>query len=181
MPKAATNTMYDVLKTHYAGEHIGPGFHSYRIPEKCRDWFIFSVCRNPYSRAVSMWRSTIGPEDSYDIQRMVGSDEFADLMRYLAKNGPWRNVVKPQHAIVGNLPIQRFLRCENLDDEVQTLPFWHGPSPLPVLNTTRQMREHWLRYMTPQIVEWIQAWAGKDFEMFGYRRELPTMENAGPP
>jgi len=50
-PKAATYTMYEVLTKYYGGVRVG-GWHHDEIPDDCKDYFRFGICRHPFARLV---------------------------------------------------------------------------------------------------------------------------------
>ena len=70
--KCATNTMYKVLP-EIGGHRVQGGFHA-RPRVRIYDTH-FSVCRNPYDRAVSIWASTcLRHGDRYNAVNKIKSD-----------------------------------------------------------------------------------------------------------
>ena len=68
-PKACTHTVYEILRKHYSQGLLELAFHSTVIPDKYRDYFRWTIVRNPYSRAVSLWwsacRSSLRPAGGF--------------------------------------------------------------------------------------------------------------------
>lgn len=90
VPKAASQTMFRVLSEHYDGERYG-GMHENQIPPMARDYFKFTVVRNPYRRALRLWWSTCrGDDDEFRRKDRYGMrlgcpdpDNFEAFMRWL--------------------------------------------------------------------------------------------------
>ena len=173
-PKCATNTMYEVLKAEYGGQQTGDAFHWNRVPRECLDWFSFTVCRNPYARAVSVWASSRGAE-RYGVRDRVGSDEIRPLFEYLLSNPPWRSMFMAQHEWLANVRLNTVLRLEDLENELWRLTFWTGSSTLPRKNPTYpDMRKPWKWYYEQDaaLQPLVEQWAGLDFERYGYSRVI---------
>lgn len=171
--KCATNTMYDALKK-IGGRRIG-GFHS-TVSQRKAD-VQFTICRNPYDRAVSIWASTcMRGSDRYHARMHIGSkggnpDDFGDFVRYcLPGDRAWRWARDPwlfrnQTDWLDRMqPLDRICFFESLQEDVSAIV---GPIDLPVLNSS----DHpiWESLMTPEIAERIEAWAPKDFAL-GYEK-----------
>jgi len=185
-PKNCTITFYDVLEKFYGAIRAGSGFHCNQVPEKYKGLFRWTVCRNPYERAVSLWWSAVRlhKSDGYGFVKGCGAnDDFVRFMEWLADTKPrfdlmfnqsdWQRPAEPFDAV---------LRMEDIENEVFGLPFWLPPVPvLPVLNTTSEKqdahkiekRPSWRTfYEDKRAVAAVQQWAGEDFERFGYSRSL---------
>jgi len=193
-PKAATHSIYKMLKEHYSKKLLEGGFHSTEIPSPYRRYFRWTICRNPFSRAVSLWWSgcKLAHLDQYKFRERCGSiDDFTQFMVWLAGTSleergleplmnnqtDWLAPVEPVHAI----------HLEHLKEELNQLPFWKKEIELPWLNTTSQKIESqiknkgqtiirppwWKMYREEEAIEAVLNWAGNDFERFGYSKEIP--------
>jgi len=170
-PKCGTNTFYSILKQHYGGQRVGR-FHDRDVPAEYREWFVFSIVRNPYSRAVSTWYSTTVNRDNkryaYDA---LGTTCFHTFLRFLLARPPMletRSLSIPQAEWLQDVPLSRLLHLESIDGDVRALPFWRD-EPLPRLNASTGC-DPWQRYVDREAAELIERWAPDDFERFGYSR-----------
>lgn len=194
-PKAGTHTIYKILETHFReGLSLGGDFHCNRITGKPREWFRWTCVRNPYSRVVSLWWSTCRchSPDIYGAIRGCGAqDDFNKFVAWLAattkdqrKREPllmnqadWLSPVMPIYVV----------HIEQLQEELATLPFWKSGIEVPRLNTSSQKiraqseeegreipRPSWQELCSdPGIQQVIQTWAQRDFEIFGYSKDVP--------
>ena len=179
-PKCATNTMFYLLQEYYGGERRAPHFHNRDVPPECRDWFIFSIVRNPYSRAVSIWWRTVMDQTAKRIfAHAPGGEDLATFIRWLATKpleASHRRLCFSQTEWLEPVKPTRVLRLEHLRRELQSLPFWdEGVSTvkLPRRNMCHG-RGDWQRYMTPEAIAAVEDWAGADFDTFGYPRKVPA-------
>lgn len=164
-PKCATHTMYEVLHSAlYNGLLLPGGNHNNQVPEQFRSFYIFSIVRNPYSRAVSLWtftrkRGDDVPESLADYVRLlIDSPEKAAGPKAGLSQAEWLRPV----------PLTRVLWLESLAADFQVLPFYRGPDTLPQRNASDH--RPWQEYMTTEIADLIDEWAGQDFHVFGYPR-----------
>ena len=130
-PKAATNSMYAWLTEHYGGVHDKRQvFHGTQVPEDCLDFFKWTIVRNPYSRAVSIWWVlTQDPDRDERWVDMVGDEP-------LGFEAFWEWVLTHHHSRDGavcwsqvefhgeyNVPPDRIISIERLWWELASLPF----------------------------------------------------------
>jgi len=184
-PKAATNSLYAWLTKHYGGVHDkSQPFHGTQVPDDCRDFFKWTVVRNPYSRAVSIWWAlTQGPEREQRWVDMVG-DEPLDFAPF------WNWVLTHHHGRDGavcwsqvewqagfNMPPDWMLFLERLEVGLASLPFFDGKQmfPVPHLNETHSKRKPWRDYYTPEALALVNRWGKCDAEAFGYA-QVETVE-----
>ena len=168
-PKCATNTMYSVLPKHFFGKRYG-GFHCNRPPRRATWKHTWTIVRNPFDRAVSIWGSTCcNPRYAY--WRLAGGKDFGTFAAWLAKHPKMDNpVTRPMHDWLSGIRLDSVIHIEHLEDELKGLPFWREV-PLPKLNT--HPHSEWpVYYKDAKIIADIRTWAGKDFDMFGYEAEF---------
>ena len=176
--KCATNAMYDCLP----GERVGKGFHP--RPQARLAPLHWTIVRNPYDRAVSIWASTCRREgDKYGIKALLKTDHpgFADFARRClagnldwAPRDPW--LFKNQSEWIEEMLIDRIVHFETLSEE---LPGIVGPVDLRISNASNHAA--WQEYMTPETIGIINKWAAADFERFGYEQIDPTAAQAPAP
>jgi len=159
--------MFRVLMKRYGGTHFEPwdDYHRTEILPDCADWFKFTTARNPYSRAVSMWRA-MGMERKYRVAGVA----FAEFAEGIA-NGRWSQwrMTKPQHVWHGGNEYDAILHTETMSEDCRVLPFWNGPETLTPAPNQTQGRP-WRDEYTGAIAHDIEKWAGVDFEKYGYEK-----------
>lgn len=170
--KCATNTMYSVLP----GEKIGQGFHP--RPQERLEPIHFTICRNPYDRAVSIWAATCFREDDRHqaqarIRDMGGDPEnFTDFCRYcLSESFEWswndwlfRNQSEWHLGAVLDriIPIENLKAVEEIVGELPDLP-----------TENKSKHKPWEEYLNPEVIHRINKWAGDDFQ-YGYEKRDPV-------
>ncbi len=158
MPKCGTTTFYKVLEDFFGAEKVPGDFHTNVVPQEYQKLFRWTVCRNPYIRAVSLWWSAcrLNTKDMYGFVKGCGSNN--DFVRFVE----WLAETEPKHALMYNQsewaaaaqPFDAVLQLENIKEELKRLPFWQDDIKLPLLNTTNQKllaygkgapsRPHWI-------------------------------------
>ena len=168
-PKCATNTMYDVLPKHFYGKRIG-AWHNNRPPKRSAWKHTWTIVRNPYDRAVSIWGST-STSTRYNYWELAGGKSFAAFAAWLARHPDTGNpVIMPMHKWLSGVRLDSVIHLESLREDMNKMPFWRDVE-LPRLN--KQSRCEWTVYYTDDSIGAnIRTWAGTDFEMFGYDEEL---------
>jgi hypothetical protein len=178
VPKTASQSMRFWLIDNYGGDMPRGQSHERNIPQRCKDWFTFCCVRNPYDRAISLWFSAVyeEPKDAYGFRRGCGSSELTPFLRWLAQSpGSTRRHVlaQPQHIFLRPVATDLVLRYENLQTEINQLPFHDASSaPLPSRNVRKTRRPPWESYYDPERTELVQAWAKEDFTNYGYPLEI---------
>lgn len=183
--------MFKVLKDWYAGVqwynpvyvdgwlYYIPGWvHERDVPDVCNDWFKFGTCRNPYTRAVSIWWVTTHNKRLLTGKiRLPGFETmpFRAFARWLSTHPVVDGVtmLMPQHQWYNGVGAQQYVHVENMAEECQTLPFWQKPKHIErSSNRTDLKHKPWREYYTGDAQRYIEQWAGDDFEMFGYDRDI---------
>ena len=56
-PRAGSHSLHNLIDTHWGGFTVSPEHHETyaNCPEEYRNWFSWTVVRDPYERAVSAW------------------------------------------------------------------------------------------------------------------------------
>jgi len=170
--KCATNTMYEVLDG-LGWKEVAEGVHP-RPTEQMADVH-FTICRNPYDRAVSIWASTcLRNGDRYNAVNKIKSEggnpeKFEDFVKHCLlteKNWTPHNwLFSNQMDWSNSTVIDAWVHIENLKQELEAFT---GPlEKLPKVNTSKH--KAWYQHMTPKIVKMINEWAEPDFWL-GYNK-----------
>jgi len=191
--KAGTHTIYRILDEHYAAGLHKRAFHSNEIPAKFAGFYRWTMCRNPYTRAISLWWSgcRLAHKDQYHFREKCGAvDDFTRFIEWLAGTSDkdrqheplmlnqtqWLAPAEPIHAV----------KIEDAAAELPKLPFWKDGIVIPQLNTTAQkivdqeereggkiMRPPDAELLTRRARDAVLRWAAPDFKRFGYTKDLP--------
>jgi len=171
--KCATNTMYDVLPGEALWNMTGQ-FHG--RPARRLAKTHWTIVRNPYDRAVSIWASTCLREgDRYGAKEKVrkygGIPEYfedfcrACLYRPTESSDGNKWLFRNQFDWISTFLCDRLAKFENIPGSIERIV---GDLPdLPVKNKSEH--QHWHNYMTPLSAMIIEQWAPKDFK-FGYEK-----------
>lgn len=148
--KAGTNTCYDVL-TKIGGTRLHPKYKHPKPGSRMADLH-FTTIRNPYSRAVSIWRFMHGRHQKDDFEEFcrdcLGNKKMVNSKVYLNQS-VWHD----------RFIVDKVIKLENLREELETIvgPVGH----IPKLNSV--FHHHWTTYMTNGALEYINRWAEEDF------------------
>ncbi len=181
--KGGTNSLYQILSEHYQGRRYG-GFHCNDVSEIPADWHLFTTCRNPYSRAVSIWFSTCmrGKDRYYFRQMCPNPDSFEVFAEWAAimqsqlprLSEPQQQLLMTQSQRHGDIDFDTVLRVEQLRSDFAKLPFVESKLPeFPILNPTRNQRDSAGDYLTERAIRAVQKWMAPDFIKYGYELEFP--------
>jgi hypothetical protein len=168
--------------------------HWNKIPRRYRKYSRWTVVRNPFTRATSLWWSAcrLAHKDQYHFRERCGSeDDFTRFVIWLAGVSPQEREKEPlmQNQTEWLAPVERIraLHLEQLKRDIAKLKWWNPGIEIPQLNTTReklldaeQIEQQVIErpsleelYADSRAREAVLDWAAPDFERFGYSRVLP--------
>lgn len=171
--------MFNILIDRYEGTRAGD-FHCRDMRFSPKGSFVFTVCRNPYIRAVSIWWSTcMRGHDRYGFRHACGNgDDFETFIVWAATQIKRPPLIQNQTEWQYGLTFDRILHLEDLAHEFSLLPFIKEQTiEFPEMNTTLSNRQPARHYLTPLAIEAIKSWAKPDFDEFGYSRTPPILAN----
>ncbi len=195
-PKCGTITFYNLLERAFGASRVGCGFHANMVPEECKDLYRWTITRNPYERAVSLWWSAVHlhDSDSYGLAKGCGSStNFVQFVEWVAgltiekksRLGLLSQAfLNSQSEHLRNAgPFAVVLRLESINQEVLHLPFWKRGIQILEKNTTREKQDAhsiecrdrlswWDFYQDTRALNAVNSWLGEDFEGFGYTMEI---------
>lgn len=166
VPKCGTHTMYHVLQTYFDGVHLEPPYHRKKIPEIHQKKFRFTIIRNPYPRAVSIWMSlTRHVAEKNDWIKAAGGDDLGSFMQLLLTGdlSKMRNLpsIMPIHKWLGGMKFDLKIKLESLERSFAALPFIKGRE-YEIPHELKRV-DDWKNYLKPEITPLIREWAGVDF------------------
>lgn len=148
--------------------HMPAKFILEHVDQKILDLPWFTVCRNPYDRAVSEWHWRRDRGQGYS------GDDFASWLRTVfdrGEVGDCKRHMLPQYDFVDGLNMQAVLRFEHLQED------WKRLFPnieLPRVHVAKKRRTTSLYFTQPDLVAIIRQQYAIDFEKFNYPTQVPA-------
>lgn len=185
IPKTGTRSIYECLMESFDGLYISD--HLKEVPKKYRNYFVFTVVRNPYSRTVSSWWSTCKRENDkrkYIQKYLKKENTFLNFCRHLEQINREINYphIHPQAEWLTRNQFDKIVRFENLELEWLVLPFNTNKVPLPHINPTTKVqigkfgpgnpvaRDQFTSYLCDESVQIINDFYSEDFDLTGYKK-----------
>ncbi len=179
-PYCGTHTIYDWLNRHFVVERPSyKQFHLAVLPKGHDDYFIWTVTRNPYSRAISGWGHKLvtdktgdGNSAPRDQAGSIGTFRtYATHMEWVSKKPP-HQMHGPQTLFLSTMPhIDMALRLESLSEEIKRLPFWSDNLKPPSHIYKMPTLKPWQQYYDEATADCIHDQFRPDFEAYGYDRD----------
>lgn len=145
-------------------------------PEIWQRAYKFAVVRNPFDRAVSGWKylQALKCRSLVDVLENPPRRENS-----LADYNHFTRPLSDALSIDGELIVDRVLRFEMLDDELQSLSEDLGIEfePLPHLNRTIGRQERQFAAIDARVEELIVTRFKSDFEAFSYDQKAPCSKS----
>lgn len=152
----------------------------------------FAVCRNPYDHAVSHFEYM----KQYRSKRIATQFESVAFTDYLQMRAwpkmPWErvfvNLPDQSHYVVdrcNQIIVDRLMSFETIHEDLHNLQVYLGmePEPLPEFNITKtrdKRTEKLADYFGDQEIELVQKIYDRDFNVFGYSRDIKDFVNSKP-
>jgi len=173
IPKTGTRSIYAFLQKNFGGKIIKD--HRHTAPKEFKDYFSFTVIRNPYDRVCSQWWSTCkrnkdrygylaqfekrGMENTVKNWLQIRKEERIDI----------RKIQGTQSIFIKNNNIDMFLKFETLQEDFNKLPFIKNTHKLEWLNPTINDRQRWTQILDYDDIKTINSLYAIDFETTDYR------------
>ena len=186
IPKNAGSSIEDILSNH--GGNIAKSFriHYDKIDETmAKDYFIFSVKRNPYSRMISLWKYWTEewvPRFASKLARSELNKYDWDFSNFCKNFSIFTDVIEkyhkkervhflPQVSINDNpnyVKVDFWMRFENLQEDFDIICDRIGipRQELPYKNKSKH--KHYTEYYDEETKQIVAEKYAKDIEYFGY-------------
>jgi len=171
IPKTGTRSVYQWMES-IGGRRLHD--HSHCIPGNIKHFSRFSIIRNPYSRAVSFYRSLSSmPERKKRGRRDIPDISSIELFLEDYSISP-RHTAGKKQSLYLRQGIDYILRFESLGSDFAALPFVRsGEEDLPEINTSREKdgsSNHFVEFLSDNAIKTINQFYAEDFERTGYRK-----------
>jgi len=173
IPKTATVSIIHFIKN--AGIEIDIKRHNFDPNCECyKEFFKWTIIRNPYDKILSAWRTTQFRNVRKEIPlgfkpRMQPLNKWLRQLPNILETTQYSLLSK---ATKGHLEDLHLIRFENLIEELFTLPFMHyfgGKEEFPHMNKSDKSK-NWIKYLDKETEQLIWNKYQEDFEVFGYER-----------
>jgi len=191
-PKAGTHTIYKILREHYSDGLLEAGFHNNQIVDHYDKYFRWTIVRNPFTRAVSIWWSAcrLAHLDQYKFRARSGAQySFQKFVKWMNSVSITERQKQPllqnqSEWLQSVFPIN-VIHLERMKAELKQLPFWKDDIEIDQLNTTAEKIQAQSElegevitkpslqefYDNDETIDEVIKWAKPDFDNFGYMEE----------
>lgn len=139
--------------------------------EHTENTFSFTLCRNPFDRAVSSW--------AFLSKKKELSINFFDFLRNKPQDMFWHNHVRPQYDFILNFEnlyktnIKRTYKLENLNQALTSLSDMHPQESYSIFPKLRVSNlKPYQEFYNSKTKDLVLRMFEKDFEHFNYSSEL---------
>tara|TARA_Y100000310_G_scaffold321995_1_gene380450 strand:- start:179 stop:727 length:549 start_codon:yes stop_codon:yes gene_type:complete len=168
VPKCGSTSLRTILGNFYGSIVVGIDWYASELPPEYEASTSFTVVRNPYTRAISIWRHFIFGSLAYRYKyKAKDLENFGTFLKWLAtRKNHLNRIAWTMTKHLADVPLDRIIRLENVEAGFKNLPFYNGdPKVFPVLNKSAGTIE-----LTPTTRQLIYEIYAEDFERFGYAK-----------
>lgn len=182
-PKSGSHTGWKLMDENFSINK--KGMHCNIVPQFATNYNAFTIIRNPYDRAVSVWNSLINAgltekfavpkKDREFMLNVLKSDKFDIFCRFLANNKKplpehykWLTEPQTRYHSKTNLKNLIFFKLEELNKLEQWLFEVTNVTIKRIPHELKREHKSWEELMTEENKVNIEKWAKEDFTNFKY-------------
>lgn len=171
-----------VENAHFRGHETARGFIRKLGRAQFDDFFTFAVVRNPYTHAVSHYEY-MKQFRAESIAKRVSAMSFSEYLddrrkRAFGKDNFFARMPDQAHFVIddtGTVAVDRILRFENLASDFNALmQELDLDAELKQVNKTKAAKKPLDDYYTDETLAKVRKLYARDFDLFGYSRDLPA-------
>ena len=165
-PKSGSHTGFKLMKDYYEAEAAFN--HGTSIPDKCRNYHSFTFVRNPYERFCSLFNACVvnpGHNKRYiPLQARMSILHYAKWLAKLTqtRSYPRIDLCAAQEVWHEKTNVKEYVQIEKAQDRFAALDVPHE---------LKRGTLTWKDVRTDNILHYVNIWAGKDFDLYGYTKE----------
>jgi len=159
-----------ILRSHswaYDSQHIPLWYVIDKMRPRKKKYFKFSVIRNPFDRAVSIWKYT---RQNFEDPGAAGGT-LLEFMNYLHSGKCLFHESKYQNLFDFTKGCDFVIRMENLQEDFNVVCDKIGIPPHQLPSKNKTQRKHYTEYYDDETRELVAQYYAKDIERFGYEFE----------
>ena len=181
-PKTGSTTINSICESHdfklirYLDTNDKKFFHYHQrwVPEVFRDYLTFASVRNPYERLYSLYQHDFKHKYNFLRLDIRTFQDYVEGLVYRCDSLTQEDLLDdrkyiylPQHKYLSVSRVDKIVRMENLHSDLSELGL--DMNQELTLNKGDYL-DKWSDIKTPELIEVINLWAGKDFDHYGYER-----------
>jgi len=166
-PKSGSHTGFMLMEDYF---DAAAGFnHNLKIPGRCKNYHSFTFVRNPYERFCSLYHACV----INDEKRFVPNYAKENILNY----GAWyAGMAKRDSYPRIDLCAAQWKWHENskIDEYVQIEEAQYRFAALDIPHELKREHPTWKDVKNDELTMYVNIWAGKDFELYGYNKDENT-------
>jgi len=175
-PKSGSLTGFTLMREYFGGKEAFN--HKKDVPVGVRGYHIFTFVRNPYERFCALWHSCVelGQTAYLDV---IPKYAQANIVEYAKWCISLTDKTTPPSSISGLYTSQSYWHKTtwvkefiHIEEAAKVFQLKYPELDIEFPHSRKRKHARWDELRTDELTMLINKWAGKDFERFGYEKEL---------
>ena len=165
IPRTASRSLRRTLTKKFHFRRVKGDHHRMEKGEKTKGYQWYVVVRNPFAREWSHYCYRLKNDPSSALKQLVCNMSFSEYVEaHVADDRRWKDIT--QSEFVDRVAPCAVLLFENLQEELERLPWWTDGVTLP--HTNAASKGAWQDAYDEKTANLVHSWAFEDFKRFGY-------------